>query len=79
MERKRFKIRKMNKNVGTVDRIIRIILAVVILALLLLHQVTGGIAVFLGFAAIALAATGSLRVCPCYARLNIKTNKDESK
>ena len=67
----------MNKNVGTVDRIIRIILAVVILALLLLHQVSGGAAVLLGIIAVALAATGGMRVCPCYMRLNIKTNKDK--
>ena len=67
----------MSKNVGTVDRIIRIVLALVIAALLLLHQVSGGAAVVLGIMAVALAATGSMRVCPCYVRLNIKTNKDE--
>ena len=67
----------MSKNVGTVDRIIRIILAVVILTLLLLHQVSGGLAVFLGIVAVVLAATGGTRVCPCYMRLNIKTNKNE--
>ena len=67
----------MSKNVGTVDRIIRIILAIVILTLLLLHLVVGGLAVFLGIAAAVLAATGGTRVCPCYMRLNIKTNKDE--
>ena len=69
----------MNKNVGTADRIIRIVLALVIVSLLLMHEVTGGTAVLLGIIAIALAATGGTRVCPCYIRLNVKTNKDDGR
>jgi len=66
----------MNKNVGTVDRIIRIALALVILVILLLQKVDGGIAALLGIIAVALIATGSTRVCPCYMRLKIKTNNE---
>lgn len=67
----------MNRNVGNVDRIIRIILALVILVMLILNKVEEGTALILGVMAVALIATGGTRVCPCYMRLNIKTNKNE--
>ena len=67
----------MSKNVGTIDRIIRIIFALGILILFLAHQIAGGTAVILGFAAIVLFFTGTTSFCPCYVRLNIKTNKDD--
>ncbi len=70
----------MRKNVGTIDRIIRIIFALGILLLFLTHQLAGGAAMILGFAAIILFFTGTTSFCPCYARINIKTNKaDEQK
>ncbi|MCL5031168.1 MAG: DUF2892 domain-containing protein [Bacteroidetes bacterium] len=69
----------MRKNVGTIDRIIRILFALGILILFLAHQITGGTAVFLGFAAIILFFTGTTSFCPCYVRLNIKTVKEEEK
>lgn len=69
----------MKRNVGTIDRIIRIVFALGILIIYLTHQVTGGTAIVLGFAAIILFFTGTTSFCPCYIRLNIKTVKEEEK
>ena len=69
----------MRKNVGTIDRVIRIVLALVILILLLAHKLTGGTAFLLGFIAVVMLFTGTTSFCPCYIRLNIKTVKEEEK
>ncbi len=69
----------MKRNVGTIDRIIRIVFALGFLIMYLMHQVTGGTAIVLGFATIILFFTGTTSFCPCYVRLNIKTVKEEEK
>jgi hypothetical protein len=65
----------MRKNVGNIDRIIRALIALVILGLALLKIVEGPIAVLLGAAALVLMLTGFTGVCPCYIRLNLNTLK----
>ncbi len=69
----------MKKNVGTIDRIIRIIFALGILVLFLTHKLTGGVALFFGLAAVMMLFTGTTSFCPCYVRLNIKTVKEDEK
>ena len=69
----------MKKNVGTVDRAVRIILALGIAVLFLEHQISGGTAAVVGFAALILFFTAATSFCPCYVRLNIKTLKEKEK
>ena len=63
----------MTKNMGKIDRIIRLVLAVVIAVLFFTGQITGLAAVILGIAAIAFIVSGSTGVCPLYTPLKIST------
>lgn len=62
----------MTKNVGAVDRIIRIILGLVLLSLLFILD--GGIK-FIGLIGIVLLLTAFIRFCPLYPLLGINTNE----
>jgi len=63
----------MKKNVGTIDAIIRFILAVVVAVLIFRGILTGALAVILGIAAAALVITGLIGWCGLYALLGIRT------
>jgi hypothetical protein len=65
----------MNKNVGRADRVVRIILAVVLGALVLVKAVTGTLAIVLGVAAVVLLGTGLIGWCGLYSLLGINTGK----
>ena len=65
----------MKTNESALDRVIRVVLGVVLLALYFLHVVSGTLGiVFVVLAAIALI-TGIVGFCPLYALLKINTNK----
>ncbi len=69
----------MKKNVGSVDKTIRILAAVAIIALYLSHVISGTVAiVLLVFAGIFLL-TGFLSFCPLYVPLNISTCKKKNR
>ena len=63
----------MKKNMGTVDRVIRIVAAIAIVALFLTGQISGGAAVFLGLFAVVFVATSVVGTCPLYIPLKIDT------
>lgn len=63
----------MNKNMGTVDRLIRTALAVVIAVLYFTNQLTGTAAIILGLIAIAFLLTSIVGFCPLYVPLRIST------
>jgi hypothetical protein len=65
----------MKKNLGSADRIIRTLLAIVFGALVLTGEVTGTLAIILGIVAVALLATSSISFCPMYLALKISTLK----
>ena len=65
----------MQKNVGTVDRVIRIVVAAVILGVLLGKLVTGVLAVVLGIVAVALIVTALISWCGLYQLLGVNTGK----
>jgi len=69
----------MPKNMGTVDRLIRTIIAVIIIILLLSGTVTGTLAVILGIFAVAFIGTSGIGWCPLYKPLGISTKKAEQK
>lgn len=68
----------MKKNMGTVDRVIRAVLAVVIGVLYLAGQITGTAAIILGIFAVILLLTSAIGFCPLYVPLNISTLKEKT-
>jgi hypothetical protein len=62
-------------NESNIDRIIRVILGVVILALGWGNVVTGGFGVFLKIIGFIPLLTGLVGFCPLYALLKFHTNK----
>lgn len=65
----------MKQNMGGADRLIRIILAVVIIVLYLLKQITGVTAIVLGILAIIFLLTSVFGFCPLYVPFRISTKK----
>lgn len=69
----------MKKNMGSFDRTLRIILAVVLALLIAFNQLTGVAAIIFGIIAIAFIITGIIGFCPIYAPFRINTAKGEQK
>lgn len=63
----------MKKNMGTVDRVLRILIAVVVGVLYLTGQITGTAAIILGIVAGIFLLTGFVGFCPLYAPFRIST------
>ncbi len=63
----------MKRNVGTIDRVIRIGIALIIGVLYLTGQLSGTAAVILGIVALILLITGLFGSCPLYAVLGMST------
>jgi len=69
----------MKKNVNSVDKVVRILLAVVLGVLIFTNQVVGILAIIFGVLAVVLLLTSFLSFCPIYALLNISTLKKSEK
>jgi len=69
----------MKKNVNSIDKVIRILLAVVFAVLILTNQVAGTLAIIFSVLAVVLLLTSFLSFCPIYALLNISTLKKSDK
>jgi len=67
----------MKKNMGTVDKVIRVLVAVIILVLYFTHVITGTLAVILLIVAGIFVVTSLLGTCPLYIPLGISTRKKE--
>lgn len=67
----------MKKNMGTIDKIIRIAVAVIIAVLYFTGQITGTAAIILGVVAIAFIATSLIGWCPSYVPFGISTCKSD--
>jgi hypothetical protein len=63
----------MVRNEGTVDRIVRVVLGVVLVAAWAFGWLTGTLAVVLGVVGIALIGTGALGFCGIYKLFGIST------
>jgi hypothetical protein len=63
----------MQKNMGNLDRGIRIAAALVIAALIAIGALSGVLAVILGVIAVAFLLTSLIGFCPLYAPLGINT------
>jgi hypothetical protein len=67
----------MKKNMGTVDKVIRILVAVVVLVLYFTHVISGTLAVILLILAGVFVVTSLFGICPLYLPLGINTGKKE--
>jgi len=65
----------MKKNMGTADRTIRIILAIVIGFLYYTHRISGTLGIILGVVAIVFVVTSFVSWCPAYLPFGISTCK----
>jgi len=65
----------MKQNMSSLDRIIRLAVAVVIAILYFTGTLTGWVAIVLGIVAVILALTSILGFCPLYGLLGISTKK----
>lgn len=65
----------MEKNMGTADRVIRTLLAVLVVILYLAGVISGLAAVILGIFALIFILTSIIGFCPLYSPLKISTRK----
>ena len=66
---------KLNKNMGTLDRIIRVAIAVVIAVLYFSGKLSGLTAAILGFLAVIFVITSLVSFCPLYILFGLSTCK----
>ncbi|NQU03721.1 MAG: DUF2892 domain-containing protein [Syntrophaceae bacterium] len=67
----------MKKNMGTLDRTIRIVLALVVVVLYFMGKISGVAAIILGIFALIFIVTSFIGYCPLYAPLKLSTIKRE--
>jgi hypothetical protein len=65
----------MKKNMGTIDRIARVLIAILIAYLFFTKQVTGTLGIVLIILAVIFVATSLISFCPLYYPFGIKTKK----
>ena len=65
----------MKKNMGTVDRVVRILVAIAVLVLYVTHVISGPLAIILGVIAAVFVLTSFVGVCPLYLPLKLSTAK----
>lgn len=65
----------MTKNMGLLDRMIRVLAAVLVLVLYLTHVISGPLAVVLGVIAAVFVITGFVGTCPAYLPFKLSTLK----
>ncbi len=64
---------------GTVDRVVRLLIAVVVAVLYFTHVISGTLAIVLGILAVVFAATSFISFCPLYSIFGLSTLFDNSK
>lgn len=67
----------MKKNMGTVDRIVRLIVVAAILLLYFTGVISGTLAIILGVVAAIFFLTSLISFCPLYVPLKISTRKEK--
>ena len=67
----------MKKNMGTVDKVIRILVAVVVVILYFTNAISGTLAIILLALSAIFVVTSILGICPLYMPLGLSTKKKE--
>ena len=66
---------RLKKNMGTVDRVIRLLLAAAVAVLYFTGVLSGLVAIILGILAVIFVITSFIGFCPLYVPFRIKTCK----
>ena len=66
---------KLKKNMGTLDRTIRLVIAAVVATLYFTGNLSGLAAIILGILAIIFVVTSFISFCPLYVPFGINTRK----
>ena len=67
----------MKKNMGTIDKVIRILVAVVVVALYFTNVISGTLGIILLALAAVFVVTSVLSICPLYMPFGLNTRKKE--
>ena len=67
----------MIRNLATIDKIIRILLAIAFVSLYFLNVISGTTGIILLIVAVIFAGTAMIGTCPIYLLLGISTKKKE--
>lgn len=67
----------MKKNMGVIDRIVRMVLAVVFVSLIFAGQAQGILAIVLGVLAAIFVVTSVLAFCPAYLLFGLSTRVEK--
>ncbi|WP_445665186.1 YgaP family membrane protein [Fodinibius sp. AD559] len=67
----------MKKNMGTIDRAVRTLLAILVGILYFMDIISGTTAVILGIFAIIFLTTSLISTCPLYMPFGLSTRKQE--
>ena len=65
----------MKKNMGSIDKLVRVLVAVIIGVLYFTNQITGTAAIILGIFAVIFLLTSAIGFCPLYLPLKLSTIK----
>ncbi|MCB0659548.1 MAG: DUF2892 domain-containing protein [Saprospiraceae bacterium] len=65
----------MTKNMGSTDKMIRLVVAAIIAILYFTHTISGTLAIVLGIFAIVFALTSFISYCPLYSVFGMNTDK----
>lgn len=66
----------MKSNMGGIDRIVRILLAVAVGILYFMEIISGTVAIVLGILAVVFILTSMVSFCPLYAPFRLSTKKE---
>jgi hypothetical protein len=65
----------MKKNMGTIDKVIRILIALVVIGLYFAHVISGTVAIVLLILSAIFILTSLISFCPLYLPFGINTGK----
>jgi hypothetical protein len=68
----------MKQNIGSIDKLVRVVAAVVVGILYFTNQVTGIAAIILGVFAVVFLLTSVIGFCPLYLPLKLSTIKKKN-
>ena len=68
----------MKKNMGTMDKVVRILIAVVIAVLFFTNVISGTLGIILMALAVIFVLTSFISFCPLYLPFGLSTNKKKS-
>ena len=66
----------LKKNMGMIDRVARVALALVVAVLIFTQAISGLLATILGIFAVIFVLTSTVSFCPSYLLVNLSTRKE---